>query len=483
MIDNLKSSFFVIGNLLVFFSIYSLVPGLYDYFLNGSDWVVFFVISIVCFFTGLNISFTFKKKNQDVEILSAFLLTLISWLILTIIAAIPFYSGSPQLSFIDSFFESMSGLTTTGATIIQDLDNTAKSILLWRAMLQWLGGIGIIVIAIAIFPILKIGGMQLFQTEFSSKNEKVLPRTTQIATAIGLIYLLLTVLCSFFLYSTGLSIFDSLAHGMTIIATGGFSTKNMSIGFFDSISTEIVVMIFMIISSLPFILIFQSLRKGNSEFFNNSQVQFFLALIVLVIIFVMIWLQKNYEVDYLESLRIASFSVISIATGSGFSTYDFSLWGTFTTTLFLFIMLIGGCSGSSSCGLKIFRVQILLRSSTTLIKKIIQPRGIFIPTYNSSEISEEILNSVTGYFFLYLLIFGLLTLILSLDGHDLLTCLSGSAASLANVGPGLNEMIGPSGNYSFMSSFSKFFLAFGMLVGRLELFPLLILFSPELWKK
>ncbi len=483
MIDNLKSSFFVIGNLLIFFSIYSLVPGLFDYFLNGSDWVVFFVISIVCFFTGLNISFTFKKKNQDVEILSAFLLTLISWIILTIIAAIPFYSGSPNLSFIDSFFESMSGLTTTGATIIQDLDNTAKSILLWRAMLQWLGGIGIIVIAIAIFPILKIGGMQLFQTEFSSKNEKVLPRTTQIAAAIGFIYVLLTILCSFFLYSTGLTFFDSLAHGMTIIATGGFSTKNMSIGFFDSISTEVVVMIFMIISSLPFILLFQSVRKANGEFFNNSQVQFFLALNILVIFCVVMWLQKNYEVDYLESLRIASFSVISIATGSGFSTYDFSLWGTFTTTIFLFIMLIGGCSGSSSCGLKIFRIQILLRSSTTLIKKIIQPRGIFIPTYNSSEISEEILNSVTGYFFLYLLIFGLLTLILSFDGHDLLTSFSGSAASLANVGPGLSEMIGPSGNYSFMSSFSKFFLAIGMLVGRLELFPLLILFSPELWKK
>ena len=211
--------------------------------------------------------------------------------------------------------------------------------------------------------------MQLFQTEFSSKNEKVLPRTTQIAAAIGLIYLLLTILCSFFLYSTGLSIFDSLAHGMTIIATGGFSTKNMSIGFFDSISTEIVVMIFMIISSLPFILIFQSIRKGNGEFFNNSQVQFFLGLNIFVIFLVMIWLQKNYEVDYLESLRIASFSVISIATGSGFSTYDFSLWGTFTTTLFLFIMLIGGCSGSSSCGLKVFRIQILLRSSIILNQK------------------------------------------------------------------------------------------------------------------
>ncbi len=481
--DNLKSSLFVIGNLLVFFSVYSLIPGLYDYYLNGSDWVVFFVISIVCLFTGLNISFTFKNKNKDVEVLSAFLLTLLSWLILTFIGAFPFYIGTPNLSFANSFFESMSGLTTTGATVIRDLDSTSSSILLWRAMLQWLGGIGIIVIAIAIFPILKIGGMQLFQTEFSSKEEKVLPRTTKIAGAIGMIYFALTILCSFFLYSSGLNIFDSLAHGMTIIATGGFSTKNMSIGFFDSLYTEIITMVFMIISSLPFILIFHCLRNNLSDLFKNSQVQFFLVFLFLVVCIVTSWLTKYYEVDYFQALRISSFAVISIATGSGFSTYDFSTWGTFTTLLFLFIMLIGGCSGSSSCGLKIFRIQILIKSSLNLIKKIIQPRGIFIPTYNSREINEDILNSVTGYFFLYLLIFGVLTLILSFDGQDTLTALSGAAAAIANVGPGLNEIIGPAKNYYEISSFSKFFLCIGMLIGRLELFPILILLSPQLWKR
>ena len=183
--ENLKSSLFVIGNLLVFFSIYSFIPGVIDYFYQGTDWVVFFVISIVCLFTGLNVSFIFKRKDKDVEVLSAFLLTLISWVLLTFIGALPFYLGTTSLTLIDAFFESMSGLTTTGATVIQNLDSTSKSILIWRAMLQWLGGIGIIVIAIAIFPILKIGGMQLFQSEFSSKEEKVLPRTTKIATGIG----------------------------------------------------------------------------------------------------------------------------------------------------------------------------------------------------------------------------------------------------------------------------------------------------------
>lgn len=481
--ENLKSSLFIIGNLLVFFSIYSFIPGVVDYFQNGTDWVVFFVISIVCLFTGLNISFIFKRKDKDVEVLSAFLLTLISWIILAIIGALPFYLGTTGLSLADSFFESMSGLTTTGATVLQNLDNTSKSILIWRAMLQWLGGIGIIVIAIAIFPILKIGGMQLFQSEFSSKEEKVLPRTTKIATGIGFVYLFLTALCSILLFFSGMSFFDSIAHGMTIIATGGFSTKDMSIGFFDSLYTEIVTIFFMVLSSLPFILLFQSLRGKVLDIIMSSQVQFFLILISFVTIIVAFWLKRYYEVDFLQSLRISTFAVVSISTGSGFSTYDFSVWGSFTTLLFLFLMLIGGCSGSSSCGLKVFRIQILIKSSLNLIKKIIQPRGVFIPTYNQREISEDVLASVTGYFFLYIFVFAILSLILAFDGQEILTSLSGAAATLANVGPGLNESIGPSGNYSSISDFTKVFLCIGMLVGRLELFPILILLSPQLWKR
>ena len=442
--ENLKSSLFIIGNLLVFFSIYSFIPGVIDYFYQGTDWVVFFVISIVCLFTGLNVSFIFKRKDKDVEVLSAFLLTLISWVLLTFIGALPFYLGTTNLTLIDAFFESMSGLTTTGATVIQNLDSTSKSILIWRAML---------------------------------------PRTTKIATGIGFVYFFLTIICSFSLFITGMSGFDSLAHGMTIIATGGFSTKDMSIGFFDSVYIEVVTIFFMILSSLPFILLFQSIRGKLIDLVASSQVRFFLILILSVTILVAFWLKRYYEVDFFQSLRISAFAVTSISTGSGFSTYDFSVWGSFTTLLFLFLMLIGGCSGSSSCGLKIFRIQILIKSSLNLIKKIIQPRGVFIPTYNSREISEDILTSVTGYFFLYIFVFATLSLVLAFDGQEILTSLSGAAATLANVGPGLNEIIGPSGNYSSISDFTKLFLSLGMLIGRLELFPILILLSPQLWKK
>lgn len=477
-----RSSLYVVGNLLVFFSLYMIIPGLVDLFYNGTDWVVFFIISSLSFFIGLNISFVFRNKKKDIGILQAFILTLICWSLLTLVGSLPFYLGSTSLSLIDSFFESMSGITTTGATVISNLDNTSKSILIWRSMLQWLGGIGIIVIAIAVFPILKVGGMQLFKTEYSARDDKVLPRTKTIALGIGLVYLLLTFICFISLVIAGMNLFDAIAHAMTIIATGGFSTKNMSIGFFDSVLVETITACFMFVSALPFLLLFQCFKGKIIDILNNTQVQFFFLTVLSLTLIITFWLQKYYEVNFFQALRISIFSVISITTGSGFSTYDFSEWGSFTTLILLFFMLIGGCSGSSSCGLKVFRMQILLKNALSLIKKIIQPRGVFVPSYNSKVISTDILSSVTGFFFLYILVFSILTLMLSFDGLDLLTSLSGAAAALANVGPGLSDSIGPSGNYSGISDFSKIALSLAMLIGRLELYPILILFSPIFWR-
>lgn len=479
---DIRSSLFIVGNLLIFIAFYMLIPTLVDLIHNGTDWVAFISISSFCFFIGFNISFVFKNKKKSLSINSAFFLTFLCWIILTLVASLPFYLGSINLNFIDSFFESMSGITTTGATVIENLDETSKSILIWRAMLQWLGGIGIIVIAIAVFPILKVGGMQLFKTEFSSKDEKVLPRTVTIASGIGVVYIVLTLCCFLFLMLSGMESFDSFAHSMTIIATGGFSTKNMSIGHFNSVYIEFVTIFFMLISALPFLLLFQFSKGKFLELLKNSQVRFFFMIVFVLTLITTFWLMKYYEVNFLQALRISSFSIISITTGSGFSTYDFSAWGSFTTLILLFFMLIGGCSGSSSCGLKIFRLQILINNTFSLIKKIIQPRGVFIPTYNSKPIGNDILTSVTGFFFLYIFIFSLLTLILAYDGLDILTALSGSAAALANVGPGLSEFIGPSSNYSGLSDFSKIFLSFAMLIGRLELFPVLILLSPIFWR-
>lgn len=479
---NFRSSLFIVGNLLIFFSFYLVIPFIVDLSNNGTDWRVFISIAAFCFFIGFNISFVFKNKKKDVGIGSAFFLTLICWIVLTIIGALPFYLGSLNLTFIDSFFESMSGMTTTGATVLTNLDETPKSILIWRAMLQWLGGIGIIVIAIAVFPMLKVGGMQLFKTEFNSKDDKALPRTVTIATGIGSVYLVLTLMCFIFLVAAGMNLFDGISHAMTIIATGGFSTKDMSIGHFNSLNIEIVTIFFMLISSLPFLLLFQFSRGKVFDLLKNSQVHFFFYIVFGLILVITLWLQKYYEVSFFQALRISSFSIVSVTTGSGFSTYDFSVWGSFTTLILLFFMLVGGCSGSSSCGLKIFRLQILINNTFTLIKKIIQPRGVFIPTYNSKAISNDIMTSVAGFVFLYIGIFCLLTLILAFDGLDIITALSGSAAALANVGPGLSELIGPSSNYKGLTDFSKIFLTFAMLIGRLELYPVLILLSPTFWR-
>lgn len=479
---NFRSSLFIVGNLLIFFALYMIVPILIDLYHKGTDWNVFLSISSFCFFIGFNISFVFKKKKKEINIVSALFLTFLCWIVLTLVASLPFHLGSSKLSFIDSFFESMSGITTTGATVMNDLNNTSKSILIWRSMLQWLGGIGIIVLAIAVFPILKVGGMQLFKTEFNAREDKVLPRTVTIAYGIGLVYVVLTLSCCIFLTISGMELFDAFAHSMTIIATGGFSTKDSSIGHFNSVYVELVTIFFMLISALPFLLLFQLSKGKYLELISNSQVKFFFSMIFLLIIIITLWLQKYYEVNFFQALRISAFSIVSVSTGSGFSTYDYSTWGSFTTLILLFFMLIGGCSGSSSCGLKIFRMQILIKNTHALIRKTIQPRGVFIPSYNSKAINDEVLTSVTGFFYLYVMIFGILTLILAYDGLDVLTSLSGAAAALANVGPGLTDLIGPSSNYGNLSDFSKIFLSFAMLVGRLELYPVIILLTPAFWR-
>ena len=480
--ENLKSSLFVIGNLLVFFSIYSFIPGIIDYLYQGTDWVVFFVISIVCLFTGLNVSFIFKRKDKDVEVLSAFLLTLISWVLLTFIGALPFYLGTTSLTLIDAFFESMSGLTTTGATVIQNLDSTSKSILIWRAMLQWLGGIGIIVMAITILPLLNVGGMQVFRSESSDTSEKILPRSREIAVAIFKIYFALTVICAFFYFIFGMNAFDAIAHSMTTIATGGFSTYTNSFKHFNSFEIELIAIIFIILGSIPFLSYLKFVKGNRTIFFSDKQIQgfiFFLTFSILIIIlYGIIYLQQ----DLLTSLRSALFNVTSIISGTGFTTNDYSGWGNFAIFYFLLLMLIGGCAGSTTCGIKIFRFQIIGQFIKKQIKNIFYPHGVFPIKYNNQSIDDKFLSSVLTFVCLYIGIFLLLSLLLSLTGLDLITSISGAATSISNVGPGLGDTIGPSENFAYLSNLAKWFLIMGMLLGRLELFTVLILFLPSFWK-
>ncbi len=374
----------------------------------------------------------------------------------------------------------MSGITTTGSTIISNLDGMPKGILLWRALLQWLGGIGIIVMAITLMPIMSVGGMQLFKISNNDSSEKILPKSKQIALRLIYIYSFLTLLCAISYKVFGMNVFDSLTHSMTTIATGGFSNYNESIGFFDSYSIEISAMIFIILGSLPFIAYIKFLNGNRRIFFSDIQITTFLKIIIISIIILLIYLFLNNSVQI--NLRAISFNVISILTGTGYVNAQFDNWGSFPLILFLILMFIGGCAGSTTCGIKIFRLQILYSFISNQLKKIIYPKGIFVMKYDQNPVDNKFIASIISFIYMYFVIFFIITALLSLTGLDLITSISGAATSISNVGPGLGSIIGPNGNFSSLPDVSKWILSLGMILGRLELFAILVLFLPSFWR-
>mgnify|MGYP000220810501 CR=1 FL=1 len=397
--------------------------------------------------------------------------------------SLPFLLSTQDFSFSEAFFESMSGITTTGATIISDLDNSPKSILLWRAIMQWLGGIGIVVMAITILPLLKVGGMQLFKMEGPDSTEKILPRTVEVASIIISTYIVLTFLCGLFYWIFGMTVFDSVSHAMTTIATGGFSTHNDSIGFFENSNIEIIASIFIILGSIPFISYLKFVKGNKQIFFKDVQIKGLVILLFFSILVMFLYLLFiNYESSLYEKIRISSFNVISILSGTGYVTDDFGLWGKFSLIFFLLLMFIGGCAGSTACGIKIFRLQMLLIFLKNQVKKFISPNSVIINKYNNQKISDSFINSVIIFIFTFLFIFLIIAMLLSISGLDFITSISGAASSISNVGPGLGDMIGPNGNYKDIPDLSKWILSFGMLLGRLELFAVLVLFFPSFWR-
>jgi len=452
-------------------------------FIYGEENNTFLSSALVTAFIGILLVLTNLEENKKLNLQQAFLLTTLSWLSIAIFGCIPFLLSDLNLSFVDSFFESMSGITTTGSTIITHLDNAPKSILIWRAILQWLGGIGIIVMAITILPLLNVGGMQLFRMESSDSTEKILPRTREITLIISLIYLVLTFACGIAYWLIGMNIFDSIAHSMTTIATGGFSTYSSSIGYFQNPKIEIISIIFIILGSIPFIAYLKFVKGDKKIFLKDNQIKGLVYILIISILLMFLYLMlSNKEYSFLENLRISTFNVVSILSGTGYVTSDFSMWGKFPLIFFLFLMFIGGCAGSTTCGIKIFRFQILGSFIINQIKKLVYPHGVFSIKYNNEKISNKFIYSIITFVFLYFFIFFILAALLSINGLDFVTALSGSASAISNVGPGLGDVIGPNGNYSVLPNFSKLSLSLGMLLGRLELFAVLVLFFPSFWK-
>ena len=372
-----KTVFFLIGILLIVLGGSMLAPYALQVILKeGSH--SFISSSFVTIFIGVLFVLANLEKEFKLNLRQTFLFSSLAWVMVATFGSLPFLLSSQDFSLSEAFFESMSGITTTGATIISDLDNSPKSILLWRAIMQWLGGIGIVVMAITILPLLKVGGMQLFKMEGSDSTEKILPRTIEVAAIIISTYIILTFLCGFFYWIFGMSIFDSVSHSMTTIATGGFSTHNKSIGFFNNSNIEIVASIFIILGSIPFISYLKFVQGNKSVFFQDVQIKGLVYLLTISTIIMFLYLLViNYESSIFDKVRISSFNVISILSGTGYVTDDFGLWGKFSLVFFLLLMFIGGCAGSTACGIKSFRLQMLLIFLKNQIKKLISPSCSF----------------------------------------------------------------------------------------------------------
>ena len=480
--NNNKTVFFAIGVLLITLGTFMLIPFFVQFIYDERNGT-FLSSASITIFIGILLVLTNLEENKKLNLQQAFLLTTLSWLSIAIFGCIPFLLSNLNLSIVDAFFESMSGITTTGSTIITNLDNAPKSILIWRAILQWLGGIGVIVMAITVLPLLNVGGMQLFRMESSDTTEKILPRTREVTIIISVIYLTLTFACGAAYWLVGMNIFDSIAHSMTTIATGGFSTYSSSIGYFQNPKIEIIAIIFIVLGSIPFIAYLKFVKGDQKIFFKDVQIKGLIYIFIVSILLMLLYLLlSNKEYSFAENLRISTFNVVSILSGTGYVTSDFSLWGKFPLIFFLFLMFIGGCAGSTTCGIKIFRLQILGHFVLNQIKKMVYPHGVFPLKYNNEKISNPFIYSIMTFIFLYFFIFFILAALLSLDGLDFVTALSGSASAISNVGPGLGDVIGPNGNFSDLPNFSKLSLSLGMLLGRLELFAVLVLFFPSFWK-
>ncbi len=479
--SNYKTVFFILGVLQIILGIFMTIPIVVQVVYGEFD-SSFVIASIITLVFGILFTLSNFDYSKQINLHQAFLLTSLSWITIAIFGALPLFFSKLDLSFTDAFFESMSGITTTGSTIITDLEGTPKSILLWRALLQWLGGIGIIVMAITLMPIMNVGGMLLFKVLNTDSTNEILPSSKEISIKLILIYIILTLLCGFSYKVFGMNIFDSLTHSMTTIATGGFSNYNDSIGHFDNTKIELTAILFIILGSIPFIAYIKFLSGNKKIFLSDSQIKTFIKLIIFSIIILFCYLLIKDNNFSISNVRSVSFNVISILTGTGYVTKEFDQWGSFPLFYFLILMFIGGCAGSTTCGVKIFRVQILYRFILNQLKKVIYPRGIFVIKYENNHVNDKFLASIISFMYLYVIIFFVLTALLSLTGLDFVTSISGAATSISNVGPGLGSIIGPNGNFYQLPDLSKWILSVGMILGRLELFAILVLFLPSFWR-
>lgn len=482
MIAALRPIFLVVGLLIATLGGAMFIPAIVDFAADNRDWEVFAFTGTITLLIGLGLYYGAKGTSQGMSTRQAFVMTTSAWVMLVIFGSLPYLLSGAVPTFTDAFFESMSGLTTTGSTVITGLESQPPGILLWRGIQQWLGGLGIIVMAVAVLPMLQIGGMQLFKIEAFDTAEKIMPRATQISGMLTLVFILITAMCIIAYGLAGMSIIDAFVHGMTTVATGGFSTKDASMGHFQSNTIELIAVAFMMLGSIPFILYVQAISGTPDKIWRNSQVQVFVF--VIAVCTLIAWLLNTPGEDTEGTTRFveAIFNVTSIVTGTGYTSTDYGTWAPGANAFFFAIMFIGGCAGSTSCGIKIFRFQILFETIKQHLRRIFYPNGIFVMRFNNKQVDDSAATAVMNFFAVYFLLFGIFAILLNLTGLDFITSMSAAGTAISNVGPGLGDTIGPSSTFKDLNDTAKWILSAAMLVGRLELFTVLVLFMPRFWR-
>lgn len=473
----------IIGILLLYLAALMLIPAAADLYQNHEDWLDFAVSCMVTgFFGGALVMANRSSEPAELDMRQAILLTGIIWLVMPFFGSLPFLGIGLDLA--DAYFETASGVTTTGSTVLSGLDHMPYGQLLWRSLLQGFGGLGFIVIAIQVLPFIRSGAMQLFQSESSERGEHLLKLNAgAMVTEITRVYLVLIFLCTTLYWLFGMSPFDAFNHALTTVSTGGYSTSDASFGQFKSPALEWICIVFMMLGSLPFLAYVTGFREGFRNFWRYSQIRVFLLLLLAVSLPLALWLTVKQGISFIDTFRIALFNVTSVVTTTGYATTDYTLWGPSAIGLFLTLTFVGGCSGSTAGGIKIFRIQILFMEVRRYLLRMASPHRVIELTYDGRAMGSEVPAAVMAFIAVFMAVMAGFTMALAMTGLDIVTALTGAATALCNVGPGLGNIIGPAGNFSSLPESAKLILAVAMLAGRLELFTLLVLVSPGFWSR
>ena len=478
---NFRPILFAIGLMLAVLSAAMMLPALIDLADANNDWRAFFATAVLTFFIGgILVLMNYDEGAVNLTIKDAFFLTTASWLVLCAFAALPLIGVG--LSYTDAFFEAMSGLTTTGSTVLTQLDSLPRGVLLWRALLNGIGGIGIIVMALLVLPYLRVGGMQLFQAESSDRSEKIVPRALDLVSATAQVYFGLMILCAIVYGILGMSPFDAICHAMATLATGGFSTHDLSFKFFQSPAIEWAATVFMALGALPFVVLIQAVRGSPKALWHDEQVRGFVSFVVSVTLLLAIWLALARDIELTTAVRLVAFNVTSIVTTTGFASDDYTLWGPFAIGVFFLLTFVGGCSGSTAGGIKIYRLQVAGLLTRRHFTHLMTPHRVVTLSYNGRRLPSDVPFSVVAFLAIYMATAGVFTVLLAGMGLDLTTALSSAVQAIGNVGPGFGDIVGPSGNFASLPAPAKWVLAFAMLLGRLELFTVLVVLRPEFWR-